>query len=90
MIVDSITASTLGKSVMAVMESRFTASLLMFALWITALMSGSVLVILLGLVVYLRPLLYVALLSREDMAPKSANAGFRHRQTLGQKAAAAS
>ena len=84
---NSITASTLVKSVM---ENRFISSLLMFALWIAALMSGSVLVIFLGLVVYLRPLLYIALLSRKSDAQKSVSAGFSYLQTFGQKANAAS
>jgi hypothetical protein len=87
MIVNSITASTLLNSVM---KNRFISSLLMFALWITALMSGSVLVIFLGLVVYLRPLLYIALLNRKTETQKPASTGFNYLQTFCQKATVSS
>lgn len=53
---NSIAASTWIK---AVFGNHYVSSILFFALFLAALMSGSVLAILAGLVLYVRPLLYV-------------------------------
>ena len=53
---NSISASTRIK---AVVSNHYVSSILFFALFLAALMSGSVLAILAGLVLYVRPLLYI-------------------------------
>ena len=53
---NSIPASTRIK---AVFSNYYVSSILFFALFLAALMSGSVLAILAGLVLYVRPLLYI-------------------------------
>ena len=47
-------------------------SFVVFAAWIAGIMSGSVLVILVGLVAYLRPLLLISLLRQNVPAKKTA------------------
>ena len=53
---NSISASTWIK---AVFGNYYVSSILFFALFLAVLMSGSVLAILAGLVLYVRPLLYI-------------------------------
>lgn len=44
------------------LENRPLFAVLMFAAWTAGIMSGSVVVILAGLLIYLRPMLYVSLI----------------------------
>ena len=62
----------------SVVTNHYVSSLLIFAVWLGGLLSGSVPVILLGLAVYLRPLLYVRLLrsvSVPTVGKKATSAG---------------
>lgn len=56
-------SSTAANWARAILANHYVTSVLLFALWIAAVMSGSVFAILAGLVVYARPLLYVKLLN---------------------------
>lgn len=56
-------SSSASNWVRAILANHYVTSVLLFGLWIAAVMSGSVFAILAGLVVYARPLLYVKLLN---------------------------
>lgn len=63
------TASAFAKSVL---ENRILSSMLGLTAWSAAVLSGSVpAIIASGLLIYARPLLYVALLNASDSAQKS-------------------
>lgn len=68
------TRAVLG-SIKSVVTNHYVSSLLIFGLWIVGLLSASVPVMLLGLVAYLRPLLYVRLLTKDSQDVKPAVAG---------------
>ena len=48
----------------AALRNTYVSSFVVFAAWLAAIMSGSVLVILLGLIAYLRPMLIASLLNQ--------------------------
>lgn len=67
------TRAVLG-SIKSVVTNHYVSSLLIFGLWIVGLLSASVPVMLLGLVAYLRPLLYVRLLTKDSQDVATAEA----------------
>lgn len=67
------TRAVLG-SIKAIVTNHYVSSLLIFGLWIVGLLTASVPVMLLGLVAYLRPLLYVRLLAADSRDVKTAKA----------------
>ncbi|MEO8410406.1 MAG: hypothetical protein ABI478_07525 [Propionivibrio sp.] len=54
--------------VKSTVKSEYFSASVIFAAWLAALMSGSVLVIVAGLVAYLRPLLLVSLFTQDSAA----------------------
>ena len=57
---NSISATTWAK---AIVVNYYVSSILFFAVCLAALMSGSVLAILAGLVLYIRPVLYISVVN---------------------------
>ena len=69
------TTVSVSKLAIYVREHHYLFSLLAFLVWIAGIMTGSAFVILAGLLVYLRPLLYIDLLRSSASEKKAAEPG---------------